>query len=388
MTSCSKHAKRTIKTILIINIRLIGDVILTTPLIGLLQEAYPDAAIDLLVNRGTGEFLEKDPRVRGVIYSNGDALSGTGRAGSGYLLKLFRRYDLAINLNASDRGNIAALVASRGWRVGIYFGDRFWKDFWKRLLFSHPIPYPFPIHYARLCQVVAQRLGLAVANLEAKVYWDREDEAKVAGLLAARGVQGEYFVVHPFARWRYKYWQPEKFAAASDAIAERYGLQPVWTSSPAAEERQELAAAAALCRVAPALIPGELNLNQITCLLSGGAFYLGLDTAISHLAATTGIAMVALYGPTITTMWSPWNNRGPVAQQCPLPRGRQRSGSIIVLQKELPCVPCGQAGCNGDGLEPPCMLDIEVAEVLSAVSELLGPGRQQLKSVSNGGVHD
>ena len=74
---------------LIINIRLIGDVILTTPLIGLLKEAYPDAAIDLLVNRGTGEFLEKDPRVRGVIYSNGDAQSGGGRTGSGACSRCF-----------------------------------------------------------------------------------------------------------------------------------------------------------------------------------------------------------------------------------------------------------------------------------------------------------
>jgi heptosyltransferase III len=360
------------KTILLVNIRLIGDVILTTPLIGLLKEAYPDAAIDLLVNRGTGEFLEKDPRVRTVIYSHGSVPAGTGRAGSGYLGRVFRRYDLAINMNASDRGNIAALVASRRLRVGIYYGNEFRKDFWKRLLFSHPISYPFPIHYARLCQVVAEKLGLTVTRLEAKVFWDANDEATVSSLLSALAVKGSYFVIHPFARWRYKYWQLEKFAAASDAIAERYGMQPVWTSSPAAEERQALAAAGDLCRIRPALIPGELNLNQMTCLLSRSALYIGLDTAVSHLAATTGIPMVALYGPTIADWWSPWNNDGPVAQQCPLPRGKQRTGSIIVIQKDMPCVPCGQAGCNDNGVEPPCMLDIEVPEVLNAVAELMG----------------
>jgi len=357
-------------SILIANIRLIGDVILTTPLIGLLKGAYPDAAIDLLVNRGTGEFLEKDPRVREVIYSDGN-LAGGGRTRTRYLGKLFRGYDLAINMNASDRGNIAALVASRRWRVGIYYGDQFWKDFWKRLLFSHPIPYPFPIHYARLCQVVAEKLGLTVTRLEAKVYWDACDEAVVASKLAGLAVEGGYFVIHPFARWRYKYWQPEKFAAVSDAIADGYGLRPVWTSSPAAEEQQALTAAADLCRIRPALIPGEFTLNQMTCLLSRSKLYLGLDTAVSHLAATTGIPMVALYGPTHTDWWSPWNNDGPVAQQCPQPRGTQRTGSIIVVQKNMPCVPCGQAGCNGNGVEPPCMLDIEVADVMAAVNELM-----------------
>lgn len=358
-------------SILLINIRLIGDVILTTPLIGLLNEAYPQSAIDLLVNRGTGEFLEKDPRVRAVIYSEGNTIN-SGQPGSSYLGRIFRRYDLAINMNASDRGNIAVLVASRHWRVGIYYGNQFWKDFWKRMLFSHPIPYPFPIHYARLCQVVAEKLGLTITHLEAKVYWDKQDESIVDSLLATSKVNRNYFVIHPFARWRYKYWQPDKFAAVSDAIAEQYGLQAVWTSSPAADEKQALAEAAALCRTAPVLIPGELNLNQMTCLLSRSSIYVGLDTAISHLAATTGIPMVALYGPTITDWWSPWNNSGPVAQQCPLPRGTQRSGNIIVIQKDIPCVPCGQAGCNGNGLEPPCMLEIEVTDVLVAVAELMG----------------
>lgn len=361
------------KAILISNIRLIGDVILTTPLIGLLKDAYPLAAIDLLVNRGTGEFLEKDPRVRRVIYSDGGETGTQGRK-NGYLTTIFRRYDLAINMNASDRGSIAVLLASRYWRVGLYYGNQFWKDVWKRLFFSHPIPYPFPIHYARLCQVVAEKLGLTVSRLEAKVFWDALDEATVDSILSARAVKGDYFVIHPFARWRYKYWQAGKFAAVSDTIAERYGLLPVWTSSPAAEERQALAAAADLCRIRPAQIPGDLNLNQMTCLLSRSALYVGLDTAVSHLAATTGIPMVALYGPTHTDWWSPWNNAGPVAQQCPLPRGKQRTGSIIVIQRDMPCVPCGQAGCSGNGIEPPCMLGIEVSEVLDAVSELMGEG--------------
>ncbi len=356
--------------ILIVNIRLIGDVILTTPLIGLLKEAYPDAVIDMLVNRGTGEFLEKDPRIRSVIYSDGNP-AGKGHTQSNYLGKIFRRYDLAINMNASDRGSIAVIVASRRWRVGLYYGNQFWKDIWKRLLFSHPISYPFPIHYARLCQVMAEKLGIPVHRLEANVFWDKDDDAAVASFLASNGVAGRYFVIHPFARWRYKFWQPKKFAAVNDLIADRYGLHPVWTSSPAIEEQQALVDAAGLCRIPPVLIPGKLNLNQMTCLLSRSTIYVGLDTAISHLAATTGIPMVALYGPTITDWWSPWNNDGPLTQQCPLHRGKQRTGHVIVIQKEMPCIPCGKSGCNDNGVEPPCMLSIGVDEVMDAVTELM-----------------
>jgi heptosyltransferase-3 len=108
-------------------------------------------------------------------------------------------------------------------------------------------------------------------------------------------------------------------------------------------------------------------------LISRATFYLGLDTAISHLAASAGIPMVVLYGPTIAERWSPWNNSGPVAQQCPLPRGRQKTGRIIVLQKEWSCIPCGLAGCNDNWQESPCLQEIEPPEVLAAVDLLLAP---------------
>lgn len=358
------------KSILIVNIRLIGDVILTTPLIGLLRDAYPDAAIDLLVNRGTGEFLEKDLRTRTVLYHDGDE-TGTPQQKSRYLRKIFRRYDLAINMNASDRGCFAVLLASRRWRMALYYGNLFWSDIWKCLFFSHPVKYPFPIHYARLCQVMAEKLGITVGALKAKVFWDDVDEKKVRALLEKKRVTAPYFVIHPFARWRYKHWQLEKFAIVSDTIAERFKMQPVWTSSPEPAEKAALAQAASLCRIPPALFPGELNLSQMTCLLSRASIYVGLDTAISHLAATTGIPLVALYGPTIADWWSPWNNNGPLAQQCPLPRGKQRTGQIIVLQSSKPCVPCGLRGCDDRGTESPCLLEIESEEVLAAVEELL-----------------
>jgi len=357
-------------SILIINIRLIGDVILTTPLIGILKNAFPDAAIDFLVNRGTGEFLEKDPRVRRVIYSEKGSVAAGGAREGGYLRDIFRRYDLAINMNASDRGSFAALLAGTKTRVGFFVGDRWYTRLWKRLLFDHLIPMPYSTHVALLGKLVANALGVEVEQLRVTIYWDGQDEARVDQFMAHAGVTGPFFVIHPFARWRYKYWQMERIVALSDRVAERYGLCPVWTSSPAKDEKALLEFWAGQCRYRPALVKGEFSLNQMSCLLSRSSLYLGLDTAITHLAAAAGVPLVALYGPTIGERWSPWNNDGPLVQQCPLPRGVQRNGHIVLLQKEYPCIPCGKAGCDDAGGESPCMLGIEVDEVMDAVASL------------------
>lgn len=361
------------RSILIACIRLIGDVILSTPLVGLLKSAYPDAEIDYLVNRGTGEFLEKDPRIRRVLYTrNREARKPIGNPEPGYFPKILGRYDMAITLNASDRGSFAVILAGRKVRVGFHpVGYRF-RDAWKRFGMTHSVPFPFAIHVARVSQLVAEAIAIPVPRLEAKVFWDAEDEGKIGEFLRREGIDGPFFVVHPFARWRYKYWIADRFAKVSDEIAGGYGIRPVWTSSPDSEEMRLLREAAALCRIRPALCAGEFTLNQMTCLLSRASLYLGLDTAVSHLAATTGVPMVVLFGPTIAERWSPWNNEGPVEQQCPLPRGTQRAGRMILIQKDWDCVPCGKAGCDGEGGESRCLTEIQVPEVLGAVRELMG----------------
>jgi len=359
-------------SILVACIRLIGDVILSTPLVGLLKSAYPDAKIDYLVNRGTGEFLEKDPRIGTVLYTrNRETRKPIGKPEPGYFRKILGRYDMAITLNASDRGNIAVLIAGRGVRIGFYQELGVLKTGWRKRFLTHPLPFPGVIHVARVSQLVAEAIAIPVPRLEAKVFWDAEDEGKTGEFLRREGIDGPFFVVHPFARWRYKYWVADRFASVSDEIAGGYGIRPVWTSSPDPEEMRLLREAAALCRFPPALCAGEFTLNRMTCLLSRAALYVGLDTAVSHLAATTGVPMVVLFGPTIAERWSPWNNEGPVEQQCPLPRGTQRAGRMILIQKDWDCVPCGKAGCDGEGGESRCLTEIRVPEVLDAVRELM-----------------
>jgi len=367
-----KKVKKAPRSILVCCMRLIGDVILATPMIEILKRAYPDAQIDFLVNKKTGEFLEKDPRVRRVI-TNDRFDVGSNRhlkEGKSYFGAILGRYDMAIHLNHSDRGSYATLFASTRYRVGFYVPGR-GSGYWRRVLFSHPLPHPEPLHRACLCRRVAQALEIPADYLISKVYWDEADAAAVRRLAAERGIGEKYFVIHPFTRGLHKYWRMEYFAAVSDAIAGRYGLTPVWTSSPAPEEVALLNEAAALCRIAPVTVPGALSLNQVACLLKDAKLYVGLDTAITHLAATHGIPMVVLFGATPNVFWFPWNNDLPAEQQELIPNGTQRLGNTIVIQKDWECVPCGKKGCRNDGGESRCLSETTPEEVLAAVEELL-----------------
>jgi heptosyltransferase-3 len=113
-------------------------------------------------------------------------------------------------------------------------------------------------------------------------------------------------------------------------------------------------------------IRGDFSLNQMACLISGARFYLGLDTAVSHIAASTGVPMIALYGPTAMNRWFPWNNQGAADQFYDCPRGTFRNGQILSIQQE-----CEHPGCVHERCVSPCIPRIQVDEVINGALALL-----------------
>src|ERR1700682_2661096 len=95
--------------ILVVALRRLGDVLLTTPLIRSLKQAFPDAAIEALVFAGTEGILAGNPDLVGVITMPPRAASG----GLGLAQGLWRRYDLAVSTQSGDRPTLFAWIAGR-----------------------------------------------------------------------------------------------------------------------------------------------------------------------------------------------------------------------------------------------------------------------------------
>src|SRR6187549_477607 len=103
------------RRVLVIITRRIGDVLLATPVFHSLRQMWPDATIDALVFSSTAAALTANADVNEirVIPERPSFLRHIV-----FIIKLFRRYDLALSLVAGDRPTLYAWLAGRR-RVGL-----------------------------------------------------------------------------------------------------------------------------------------------------------------------------------------------------------------------------------------------------------------------------
>src|SRR5262249_47011222 len=94
--------------ILVVSLRRIGDLLLTTPLVRSVRRAWPDAAIDMLAFGSAAGIVKGNPDIDRVI-----AIPARPSVGQTFALlaRLWKRYDLAISTQSGDRPTVFALAA-------------------------------------------------------------------------------------------------------------------------------------------------------------------------------------------------------------------------------------------------------------------------------------
>jgi heptosyltransferase-3 len=339
--------------ILVIALRRLGDVLLTTPLIRSLRRAWPEAHIDALVFADTAGILAGNPDLNGVVTMppRPSALQTVSLAS-----RLWRRYDLAISTQSGDRPTSFAIAAGRLSIAPVE--DRF-SGRVKRALLYRSVDYVHASH--RVEQMLRLADGLGIARVPEMV-------APKAGP-AVDIPAGPYAVIHAAPFFRYKQWTPQGWRDLAAVLSAR-GLAVVATGGPAADERRyldEVWQGANVLR-----LDGRLNWPQLSGLLAGARVYVGPDTSVTHLAAATGCPTVAIYGPTDPRLWGPWPARGLNAPW-PASATVEQRGNVWLVQNPLPCMPCQLEGCERrlDSISA-CLDELPAARVIEAATMALG----------------
>jgi heptosyltransferase-3 len=352
--------------ILVVALRRLGDVLLTTPLIRSLKHAWPDAAIDVLVFRGTEGILDGNPDVASVIAMPEQASAVEGLA---LMRELWRAYDLAISTQSGDRPTLFAWAAGRR-SVGFVEAAGLMPHV-KRRAFDVPVEIVGGIH--RVAEVLRLAEALGIAPVAEVV----PPQARMLPL-----PDQPYAVIHAAPMFRYKRWTEKGWRDLAAALMS-HGLTVVATSGPGEGERRYLDQVWAERPGVHRLDP--LPWGELAALIAGAKLYVGPDTSVTHLAAATGTSTIALYGPTDPRLWGPWPARGldhpwDVAGTLWDVAGTlQNRGNVWLVQNPASCpwsiLPCQQEGCERR-LESysRCLDELTVSQVLSAVDAVLAAG--------------
>ncbi len=342
--------------ILVVTLRRLGDVLLTTPLIRSIRRGFPRATLDVLVFRGSEAILKGNPDVDDVR-----TMSERPRAGETLALVrgLWRRYDLVVSTQAGDRPTFFAWVASRR-RVGVVPQAGETGAWWKRHVHDQPVVLEPDCHRVTQLLQLATALGLEPAP---------DIVCPQGGAVEEVRPRQSYAVVHASPFYRYKRWTEAGWRGLARGLAER-GLAVVATEGPDPVERAYLDGLWA--SGAPSVIRKRLDWPSLAALLEGAAVYVGPDTSVTHLAAGTGCPTVALYGPTSPRLIGPWPVGGLAEPWAPAGTV-QRRGNVWVVQNPLPCLPCEKLGCAGHlDSHSQCLDELSVRQVLAAVDQALG----------------
>jgi heptosyltransferase III len=347
--------------ILLIVLRYLGDVLLTTPLIHSLRQAYPDAQLDVLAYRNTAAMLEGNPDIDNVITTPNRPKLADYRE---LLPQLFRRYDLALAIQTGDRPFLYALLAAP-FRVAVV-ARKPATGWWKRFFLQRWTEFDNDNTHTVLQNLRLLDL-IGIPSRYSLIPPQANNSQPLPGSFRFRMDTKPYAVLHMHPQWAYKRWTIEGWLAIGHYL-NNLGLKLVLSGSPEQEEKAYIAAIENKLPEGTINLAGQVSIAELAHIIAQAKLFIGPDTGITHLAAATGIPVIALYGPTNPVKWAPWpsayhQNNNPFGKV-----GTQRVNNVFLVQGEGACVPCHQEGCDRHRLSHSDCLDSLSARKVQAIA--------------------
>ena len=264
--------------------------------------------------------------------------------------KIFRQYDLSINLTASDRSVIYSILAGKKSISAIE--RKLQKSWWKKIFLTYF--YYFDTDKHILLNNI-EPLNLLNINQELNNNFPEVSEQainKVKRLLEIKKIN-KFIIFHPSAQYDFKIYPKH---LRDKLLIELNTLEiPIVITGSKNKLDLELKKELPKLRNLYDFI-GLLTLEEYFALSQFSLSYIGMDTLNMHIAASQEKRIFAIFGPTNLSMWSPWSNqlKTSATDNAPL----QTYDKNTIFQADMPCVACGNAGCDNKHGRSECLFVI------------------------------
>jgi heptosyltransferase-2 len=354
--------------VLVVANGFLGDTVLSIPFLRNLRHQFPAATIDVLVESAGAAVLAHCPHVDRVMVRRRHKREGSPPAGllQGIATEArwlrSRGYTRAYLLKRSFSSALLVRLAGIPTRVGHASEGRGW-------LLSRAVRERRGRHRADTCLDLLREDGFSVDDGRPENWVTEDDAAAIAPLVDRAGPGRPRVFLAICSTASAKHWPADRWAAVADRLVSDRGCEIFLCGGPDDGSRHgEL-----LERLAPATaahvhdLSEAVPLGRLAALLARMDLCVGVDTGLPHIAASLGVPVAVLFGPTDPNEWHPWQSAGEVIRAerggratCRSPREGQR----------WPSRPCS-------------MRDIEVADVLASAERLLADAAIATNSLSH-----
>ena len=297
--------------ILALQLKRIGDLILTTAALRALRAAWPEAHLALAVAPGCAGLLGAVPAV------NAGVVLGRGRGFAPWQQVLTGSWDLCVDFTGTDRSALAVALSRATERATFAWvkKSRVRAVVYNRFVETAVRERHTEDHYLDLVEAIVAGRGVRRTDdgrgrprHAAELALSDEARATAARFTGA----GEFAVIHPGTARAEKFWLPERWAEVIAHLRARHGLECVLTGGADDFERDHIAKIQTALDKPALNLAGKIDLLTFAAVIGRAKICVSCDTGAVHLAAALRTPQVALFGPTNPFHWRPRHERAVV----------------------------------------------------------------------------
>jgi ADP-heptose:LPS heptosyltransferase len=284
-----------IKNILVIQLGPFGDLLLTTSYFESLKKRFRNCKITYLTKRNYRVIVNDHPFIDHFLLVE-------KKGGLSYLLERIRmiftirklKFDIVIDQQNKISSKQFTLLSGATYRVG-------YKD--SKYDFVYNIKSPRGEEGYSPSKKFDMVKPLGIEKGEYRLYYTVNDDSReyIDGWLKEKSLK-RLLIISPGSPVKWKKWDIVKYAEVADRLFKSHNLDIVWLWGPGEED--DAKKGVELMKERSFLAP-KTSLNQAAALFEKGDLLLCNDGGMNHLAVTTGIKTIALFGGTDPKVWSP-----------------------------------------------------------------------------------
>ncbi len=341
--------KSILNNILIIRLSSMGDVIIATPLIRLINQKFPDAKIDFAVAQNFADILKYNPRINNIYhYDKSIPRNMQKESRNKFLSEInLKQYDLLIDLQK----NIRSYQFSSGIFKSKVSMNK--NRLHKLSLVYCKKPLKSGLRVAEEYIRTVDELGVKPDKKCPEIWLQSDlDSGRYLPHFRKQTNEIKNIVIAPGAHHYTKQWPKEKFAALVKLLIEKYNCSIKLTGGNA--DVQICDDIIRQCGMNIENIAGRTDIIGTTELIDKSDLVISNDTGVMHIASARNVPVAAIFGSTVPELgFSPYNVKHEI------------------VQKSIKCRPCthiGRAECPKGHFD--CMKKIEPSDIIMAVEKL------------------